>query len=259
MHPCQHAQAHPDRVAFAVADTGATLSYRQLDEGSNRLAHLWRQLGLEPGDRIGVILGNCPEFPLVYWAAQRSGLLMALISTHLKAPEAAYILQDCGARALVFASESAGAGTGLLAERAARVPRIETFLDVSAEPVEGSIALHAASAKLPGTPVAEAASRVLELDPLTLEPVLEYSGSPEEPFFSSLMGTVQRLPGGNTLITESDFGRAFEVDAAGRIVWEFDSPHTAGENDEFVAVIPEFTFIPAGEVPGVLVADERAR
>ncbi len=107
-----------------------------------------------------------------------------------------------------------------------------------------------------GTPISAAESRVVEFNPLTLEVIWEYRGSSEEPFFSSLMGTVQRLPGGNTLITESDFGRAFEVDTDGRVVWEFNSPHTAGENNEYVAVVPEFTYIPAEEVPEILIADE---
>ena len=46
----------------------------------------------------------------------------------------------------------------------------------------------------------------------------------EQPFFSSTCGTAQRLPGGNTLITETDAGRAFEITPEGRIVWEFLRP-----------------------------------
>ncbi len=53
------------------------------------------------------------------------------------------------------------------------------------------------------------------------------------------MGANQPLPNGNVLITESDFGRVFEVTRDGEIVWEFNSPHLSGENSEFVATIPE--------------------
>jgi len=101
----------------------------------------------------------------------------------------------------------------------------------------------------PGVPIADATSRVVEFDPFTQEVVWEYRGTPESPLFSSLMGTAQRLPNGNTLITESDFGRAIEVTGEGRIVWEFNSPHTAGDHDEFVAVVPEMIYIPEVDVP----------
>jgi len=67
-------------------------------------------------------------------------------------------------------------------------------------------------------------SRVIELDPLTGKVVWEYKASPPELFFSLLRGSSQRLPNGNTLIAESDSGRAFEVTGDGQIVWEFYNP-----------------------------------
>lgn len=48
-----------------------------------------------------------------------------------------------------------------------------------------------------------------------------YRGTPEHPFFSSIIGNHQWLPNGNLLITESTRGRAFEVTADGELVWEF--------------------------------------
>ncbi len=88
-------------------------------------------------------------------------------------------------------------------------------------------------------------SRVVEFDPLTQVISWEYRGSAEAPFFSLLQGTNQRLENGNTLVTESDYGRAFELTPDGEIVWEFVSPHRTGESDEFVAVIPEMIRLPA--------------
>jgi len=67
-------------------------------------------------------------------------------------------------------------------------------------------------------------SRVLELDPLEGCIIWEYRGSAEEPFFSSGRGSSQRLANGNTLITESDTGRSFEVTPEGEIVWEYLCP-----------------------------------
>lgn len=80
-------------------------------------------------------------------------------------------------------------------------------------------------------------SRALEFDPVTGEIVWEYGGTVERTFFSSHLGFTQRLPNGNTLLTESTRGRAYEVTPDQEIVWEFVNPARAGENDEFIALL----------------------
>ncbi len=88
-------------------------------------------------------------------------------------------------------------------------------------------------------------SRVLELD--LAQPgrvVWEYAGSPERPFYSFSCGTADRLRNGNTLVTESDGGRAFEVTPEKEIVWEFVSPWQAGERGELVATLFELVRLP---------------
>ncbi len=67
-------------------------------------------------------------------------------------------------------------------------------------------------------------SRVLELNPVTKEVVWEYKADPHESFFTLTRGGNQRLPNGNTLITESGNGHVFEVTREGEIVWEFWNP-----------------------------------
>jgi hypothetical protein len=71
-------------------------------------------------------------------------------------------------------------------------------------------------------------SRVLEMDPLTGEIVWEYAPPPPEVFYSYTRGSAQRLSNGNTLICESDKGRAFEVSPGGEIVWIWLNPDTIG-------------------------------
>ncbi len=88
-------------------------------------------------------------------------------------------------------------------------------------------------------------SVVVELSPVDLSPRWQYRGSPENPFYSRTCGTAQRLPNGNTLITESDGGRAFEVTADKRIVWEFYTPHRAGDGGEYIATVAEMLRLPA--------------
>lgn len=69
-------------------------------------------------------------------------------------------------------------------------------------------------------------TRVLEVEPCQKTIVWEYRGDPPEAFFSLSRGASQRLPNGNTLITESDNGRVFEIDADGQIVWDYYLPLT---------------------------------
>jgi hypothetical protein len=67
-------------------------------------------------------------------------------------------------------------------------------------------------------------SRVIELNPFTRQIVWEYKSEPLDTFFSESRGTCQRLPNGNTLITDSNSGRVFEVTKNGEITWEFYNP-----------------------------------
>ena len=89
-----------------------------------------------------------------------------------------------------------------------------------------------------------ARSRVIEIDPLSGEVVWQFGGTPEADLFSKTLGSCQRLPNGNTLITESENGRALEVTRDGRVVWEFYNPNRAGERQELVAVLFEMVRLP---------------
>jgi uncharacterized protein (UPF0248 family) len=67
-------------------------------------------------------------------------------------------------------------------------------------------------------------SRAIEVNPATKEIVWKYQDHPSWNFFSPRMGIAQRLANGNTLLTESSFGRFFEVNNEGQIVWEYVNP-----------------------------------
>jgi hypothetical protein len=85
---------------------------------------------------------------------------------------------------------------------------------------------------------------VLELDPLTQQIRWSWGGTDAQPLFSKILGSVQRLPNGNTLITESDAGRVLEVTPDGDIVWLWVVPHTAGAG-RFVATVYELVRLAA--------------
>jgi outer membrane protein assembly factor BamB len=68
-------------------------------------------------------------------------------------------------------------------------------------------------------------SRIIEVDLATKQIVWKYQERRESDFFSPRISNAQRLPNGNTLICEGDFGRIFEVTADGELVWEFVNPY----------------------------------
>jgi len=107
------AERAPDDAAIRLGEV--ELSYGSLDDRSARLATLLRERGLEPGDRVGVMLPNVPEFPIAYYGVLRAGGIVVPMNVLLKRREIAYYLEDSGAKLLLawqgFCGE-AGDGCG---------------------------------------------------------------------------------------------------------------------------------------------------
>ncbi len=102
-------------------------------------------------------------------------------------------------------------------------------------------------------------SRVIEFNPQTYEMVWEYSppGRANYQFFSRNVSSAQRLPNGNTLITEGAEGRLFEVTTDNEIVWEYMMPYFEG--DEFpVARTYRAYRVPYKWIPQLQEPEERA-
>src|SRR5499427_3617918 len=93
-------RAHADRIAVRVDD--AVTTYRELDEASARVAGLLHERGLKPGDRVGLMMPNVAEVPVVYYGVLRAGGIVVPMNPLLKAREVAYYLGDSGA-GLIFA------------------------------------------------------------------------------------------------------------------------------------------------------------
>ncbi|MBU2693571.1 acyl-CoA synthetase [Pimelobacter sp. 30-1] len=100
-NPSTHAARHPDKPAVILAETGATLTYAELDRESMQLAQAFRAAGLRPGDHVASAVANHLRNPVAYWAAMRAGLYYTPINTYLTDAEARFIVENCGARAVV--------------------------------------------------------------------------------------------------------------------------------------------------------------
>ena len=107
MYPGLHARSRPEHPAIVMAGSGEIVTYRELDERSNRLAHLWHERGLRRGDHVAILMENHPRYFDAVWAALRSGLYFTPVNWHLTAPEVAYVVQDCGARSVVASASMA--------------------------------------------------------------------------------------------------------------------------------------------------------
>ena len=84
-----------------MAGSGATLTYRQLDEGANRVSRLMASHGLKPGDHVALCLENHPRFFELVWGCHYAGLVYTCCSSRLTTDELAYIINDCGAKVFV--------------------------------------------------------------------------------------------------------------------------------------------------------------
>ncbi len=87
-------------------------------------------------------------------------------------------------------------------------------------------------------------SQVIEFDPVTFRASWIHRGEAPDDFYSWECGSNQRLENGNTLITESDRGKAFEVTPDGTTVWKYLNPMRAGDDLQFIATIFELVRLP---------------
>jgi long-chain acyl-CoA synthetase len=179
--PGPHAALAPERPAIVMAGSGETVTYRELDDRSNRLAQLLYGRGLRFGDHIAVLMENGPRYLEVCWAAQRSGLYFTPINYHFNADEVAYILDDCDATVLAVDQELAS--PELLEHLPAAVT---TRLAVGPSPPEGWESYEEAVAAYPAVPLDE------ELEGHAM---LYSSGTTGRP--KGIRYTLERVPVGN--------------------------------------------------------------
>jgi long-chain acyl-CoA synthetase len=90
------AAKHPEHDALRVNGQGVT--YQQLHGMAAKVAGTLRENGIEPGDRVAVILPNVPAFPVVYWGILMAGGIVVPMNPLLKAGEIDYFFTDSGTK-----------------------------------------------------------------------------------------------------------------------------------------------------------------
>ena len=94
------AERLPDGIAYKLDDT--EVNWQAVDEGSARVAGLLKEKGVEPGDRVGIMLPNVPYFPIAYYGVLRAGGTVVPMNVLLKGREVKFYLEDPEAK-VVFA------------------------------------------------------------------------------------------------------------------------------------------------------------
>lgn len=140
----------PEKPALIFGRSGEVVTYRDLDERSNRCARVLRSRGLERGGAIALLQKNDRFFHEPCQAAQRSGLYYTPISTHLTADEVAYIVEDCGAEALIVSYEFAAT----VAPLRGRLPHVHTWLMIGGT-IPGFESYEDAVGEQPCTPLSD--------------------------------------------------------------------------------------------------------
>ncbi len=145
-----HAAETPDKPAVISAGSGDVVTFKQLDDRSNQLAQLLHARGLRRGDRIAVLMENNPRFYDCVWAAFRSGLYVTPVNRYLPPNQAADIVSECGAKALItsYAHRQTAEGLNDL------IPGCAVRLMADA-PVAGWPSYEDALADMPPEPLAE--------------------------------------------------------------------------------------------------------
>jgi len=124
------AAGHPDHPAIRMDDL--VLTYAQLHEAAGRMGALLASRGIEPGDRVGLMLPNVPAFPVAFYGALAAGAVVVPMNPLLKEREISYYLNDSGAKVLLSWHAAAGQAAKGAADAGAQMIAAETadFADV---------------------------------------------------------------------------------------------------------------------------------
>jgi long-chain acyl-CoA synthetase len=195
MHPGVFAETTPDKPAVIMGGSGETVTYRELDDRANQLAQLLWERGLRRGDSIAVCMENNAAYFPVVWAAQRSGLYYTAASSRLTAGELEYIVNDCGAQALVVSHELRDQAAALLPH----MPAVHTRLMVGGA-MEGYEPYEEVVSAQPATPIPERSEG-------------------RDMLYSS--GTTGRPKGVKGALPEGELGSGDTVQALGQLLYQY--------------------------------------
>jgi fatty-acyl-CoA synthase len=145
------AQRWGEKIALIVRHQNIRWSYRQLNEAADQLAAGLLQLGLEPGDRIGIWSPNRYEWVVTQFAAAKAGLILVNVNPAYRTSELEFALDKVRCKAIVLApSFKTSNYVGMLQQIAVRLPSLRHLILTGQNPPAGFLAYAAVASS--GTP-----------------------------------------------------------------------------------------------------------
>src|SRR4030081_3159487 len=126
----ESAKRNPDRVAIIFDDF--KLTYAQLNGAANQVANALVERGIKPGDRVGIMLPNVPQFPIIYFGILKAGGIVVPMNVLLKGREVAYYLSDSEASAFFYWDMFAADATA----GAQEAPSVKNLIQVGIAPAD---------------------------------------------------------------------------------------------------------------------------
>ena len=152
MYTGKHAHLRPLQPAFIMAGTGEAVTYAELEARSNRLAHLFRKLGLKRLDHYAIFMENNSRYLEACGAGERSGLYYTCVNSYLTPGELAYIVNNSQSRVLITSVAKLDVAREALKE----CPRVELCIVADGKgESERILGLREATAGLPKTPISD--------------------------------------------------------------------------------------------------------
>lgn len=101
MYPGAFLDTHPDKPAIIMGGSGFTQTFAELDAAANRLSHLLRAAGVQPGDHVALCMENHDRYLEVVWGCHYAGAVYTACSSRLTSGELSYIINDCAAKVFI--------------------------------------------------------------------------------------------------------------------------------------------------------------
>jgi benzoate-CoA ligase family protein len=112
----------------AIRTAHETVTYGELAERVNRTGNALLALGLQRGDRLLMVVKDCPAFFYLFWGAIKAGIVPVPPNTLLRAPDYAYMFEDSGCRLVVYSSEFASEVEPALRQFPVKALTVDAFL-----------------------------------------------------------------------------------------------------------------------------------
>ena len=116
MYPGAFVETQPDKPALIMGGSGFTQTFAELDAAANRLSHLLRSAGVQPGDHVAICMENHDRYLEVVWGCHYAGAVYTACSSRLTSGELEYILNDCEAKVFITSQYKADQAAEIVAD-----------------------------------------------------------------------------------------------------------------------------------------------